>query len=56
MGDDRIFNPFSRSTDPGVTLDDTRELADIEAEEALSEHEREQAAHQHERETAESSV
>jgi hypothetical protein len=37
MGDDHLFNPFVRGTDPGVTLDDTRELADVEAEEELAE-------------------
>jgi hypothetical protein len=37
MGDDHLFNPFVRSTDPGVKLDDTRELADVEAEEELAE-------------------
>jgi hypothetical protein len=48
MGDDHLFNPFVRSTDPGVTLDDTRELADVEAEDELAE----QAEHRHAQETA----
>jgi hypothetical protein len=37
MGDDHLFNPFIRSTDPGITLDDRRELADVEAEEEIAE-------------------
>jgi hypothetical protein len=48
MGDDHLFNPFIRGTDPGVTLDDTRELADVEAEEELAE----QAEHGHAQETS----
>ena len=54
IGDDHLFNPFVRSTDPGVTLDDHRELADIEAEEELVELRGQETAETPAKETAKS--